>query len=86
MNQYLFMLTLVDMQWKRGGKTWNLYLFVENRLCLPSITRLLAIITALPLSSKAILAFLVLCDLMQGVLLALLVLTVCFLGLRNVHL
>ena len=59
---------------------------MENRLCLASISRLLAVITTLPLSRKAILAFLVLCNLVEGVLLALLVLAVGLLGLRNVHL
>lgn len=59
---------------------------MENRLCLASISRLLAVITTLPLSRKAILAFLVLGNLVEGVLLALLVLAVGLLGLRNVHL
>ena len=44
------------------------------------------VITTLPLSRKAILAFLVLGNLVEGVLLALLVLAVGLLGLRNVHL
>ena len=52
------------------------YLLVENRLCLATISRLLAVITTLPLSRKDILAFLVLGNLVEGVLLALLVLAV----------
>ena len=59
---------------------------MENRLCLASRSRLLVGITTLPLSKKAILAFLVLGNLVEGVLLALLVLAVGLLGLRNVHL
>ena len=59
---------------------------MENRLCLASISRLLAVITTLPLSRKDILAFLVLGNLVEGVLLALLVLAVGLLGLWNVHL
>ena len=59
---------------------------MENMICLASISRLLAVITTLPLSRKAVLAFLVLGNLVEGVLLALLVLAVGLLGLWNVHL
>ena len=63
----------------------SLCLLVEDWLCLSTITRLLAIVTTLSLSSKTILALLVLCNLVQGVLLALLALAVGLLGLGNVH-
>ena len=63
----------------------SLCLLVEDWFCLPTITRLLAIVTTLSLSSKTILALLVLCNLVQGVLLALLALAVGLLGLGNVH-
>jgi hypothetical protein len=59
---------------------------VEDGFGLSSISRLLAVIPPLSLSSKAILTFLVLCNLMQGMLLAFLILAVGLLCLRNVHL
>ena len=59
---------------------------MEDGLGLTTITRLLAIVTALSLSSKAIFALLVLRYLVQGVLLAFLALAVCLLCLWNVHL
>ena len=59
---------------------------MKDRLGLTTITGLLAVITALSLSSKTILPFLVLSNLMQGVLPAFLTLTVSLLCLRNVHL
>ena len=64
----------------------KLDLLMEDGLGLTTITRLLAIVTALSLSSKAIFAFLVLRYLVQGVLLAFLALAVCLLCLWNVHL
>jgi hypothetical protein len=68
------------------GKNKKTNLLVKHWFCLTSITRLLAIITTFPLSSKAILPLFVLSDLVQGVLFALLVLAVGLLSLRNVHL
>jgi hypothetical protein len=59
---------------------------VENWLCLPSISRLLAVITALPLGREAVLPLLVLGNLVKGVLPAFLVLAVGLLGLWDVHL
>lgn len=61
-------------------------LFVEDRLGLTTITRLLPVITPLSLGSKAILSLLVLRHLVQGVLSALLALAICLLCLWNVHL
>ena len=59
---------------------------MENRLCLATISRLLAVITTPPLGRKTVLTLFVLGNLVEGVLLALLVLAVGLLGLRNVHL
>jgi len=59
---------------------------VEDGLGLTSITRLFTIITTLSLGSKAIFTFLILRHLVQGMLLALLVLAVSVLSFRNVHL
>jgi len=61
-------------------------LLVENRLSLSTITGLFAIITALSLSSNAILTLLVLGNLVQSVLPALLTLAVSLLRFWNVHL
>lgn len=61
-------------------------LLVEDRFCLTAITRLLAIITALPLCSQAILSLLILGNLVQGVLFALLGFAVGLFCLRNVNL
>ena len=60
-------------------------LLVENGLGLTTISRLLPVITTLSLGRQAVLTLLVLSDLVKGVLLALLVFAVGFLGLRNVH-
>ena len=62
------------------------YLLVEDGLSLATITGLFAVITALSLSSNAILTLLVLGHLVQRVLPALLALAICLLCLRNVHL
>lgn len=59
----------------------GLCLLVEDWFGLTTITRLLAIVTTLPLSSNTSLACLVLCNLVQGVLLALLALAVSLLCL-----
>ena len=59
---------------------------MEDGLGLTTITRLFAVITTLSLSSKTILTLLVLGDLVQSVLLALLALAVGLLRLGNVHL
>lgn len=61
-------------------------LLVKDGLGLTTVTRLFAVVTALTLSSKAVLAFLVLSNLMQGVLPAFLTLAVSLFRLRNVHL
>ena len=61
-------------------------LLVKDGLGLTSVTWLFAVVPTLSLSSKAILALLVLSDLVQGVLPALLALAVRLLSLRNVHL
>lgn len=61
-------------------------LFVEDRLGLTTVTRLLPIITPLSLGSKTILSLLVLRHLVQGVLSALFTLAICLLCLRDVHL
>jgi hypothetical protein len=62
------------------------YLLVENRLGLSTITRLLPIITPLPLGRKAILTLLVLGNFVQGMLLAGLVLAVSLLCFWHVNL
>lgn len=62
------------------------YLLVENRLSLSTITGLFAIVTAFSLGSNAILTLLVLRNLVQSVLPALLTLAVCLLSFWNVHL
>ena len=59
---------------------------MKDGLGLTSITRLFAIVMALTLSHKAILALLVLSDSMLGVLSAFLTLAVSLLRLRNIHL
>lgn len=68
------------------GETVELYLFVENGLGLATVTGLFAVITAFSLSGDAVLALLVLGDLVERVLPALLALAVGLLCLRNVHL
>ncbi|WVZ24961.1 hypothetical protein V8G54_003505 [Vigna mungo] len=65
-----------------GGR----YLFVENGLGLSTVTGLFTVITSFSLSGDAVLTLLVLGDLVEGVLPALLALAVGFLRLRNVHL
>lgn len=59
---------------------------MENRLSLSTITGLFAIVTAFPLSSDAILTLLVLGNLVQSVLPALLTLAVSLLRFWNVYL
>lgn len=58
---------------------------VEHGLCLTSITRLLAVISPLSLREQRGLSRLVLCDLVDGVLVAILALAVGSAGLGNVH-
>lgn len=62
------------------------YLLVEDGLCLATITRLLPVVTPLPLSRQAILTFLILSNLVESVLPTLLVLAVSLLCFRHVHL
>lgn len=62
------------------------YLLVEDGFGLSTITRLFTVITTFTLSSDTVLTLLVLGDLVQGVLLALLALAVGLLCLWNVHL
>jgi len=64
----------------------SLGLLVENRLCLTTEATLFAVVTPLPLRVKTILALLVLCDLVQSVLSALLCLAVGLPRLWNVNL
>jgi hypothetical protein len=59
---------------------------MEDWLGLATISWLLAVITALPLGRQAVLTLLVLSDLVEGVLPALLALAVGLLGLGNIHL
>lgn len=59
---------------------------MENGLGLSTVTGLFTVITAFSLSGDAVLTLLVLGDLVEGVLPALLALAVGFLRLRNVHL
>lgn len=59
---------------------------MEDRFRLSSITRLLSVITTLPLNCQTVLTFLVLSNLMQGVLLAFLVFAICLLCFWNVNL
>lgn len=70
----------------RDRQQSNIYLLVENRLCLSTVAGLLTIIPAFSLYRKAILALLVLGNLMQRVLPAFLVLAISFLCLRDIHL
>lgn len=62
------------------------YLLVKHRFGLTTITWLLAVITALSLSSQTIFSLLVLGNLVQGVLFALLRLAISLLCFRNVNL
>ena len=62
------------------------YLLVENWFGLSTITRLFPIIAALPLYCQTILPLLILSNLVQGVLSALLGLAVGLLGFWNVNL
>jgi len=85
----------VNLVTKRINSAWSerycllglgRYLFVENGLGLSTVTGLFTVITAFSLSGDAVLTLLVLGDLVESVLPALLALAVGFLGLRNVHL